>query len=224
MDFNEAAAVPADNLPTLAWWGLLIDIALKIVGNALMVKLGGVDRGEIDTPRAKFEAALAECDAIRASSAKLVAPQPVAQEGWLGEIEAVVERAGHDAKIAALRAHKARLEELMKIDDAAGLGQGTPPSLDAYRALFDTLPLPGIGWTFQDDGEFAALRVAGPNPMLIEAVGATLPANFPLSAERYAAIVNGDTLAAALAEGRLFVLDYTVLGALDPGSWGGLAK
>ncbi|UVO54572.1 lipoxygenase family protein [Sphingomonas sp. SUN039] len=223
-----AAAVPADNLPALAWWGLLIDIALGIVRNALAVKLGGVDRGEIDTPRAKFEAELAECDAIEASAALLVAPQQVAHESLFGhlvsDLEAMVARADRDMKIAALRAHKARLEELMKIDDAAGLGSGTAPTLEAYRALFDTLPVPGIAWTFQDDAEFAALRVAGPNAMLIEAVGPALPANFPLTSERYAAIVNGDTLAAALAEGRLFKLDYRVLGALDPGSWGGLAK
>lgn len=223
-----AAAVPADNLPTLAWWGLLVDIALGIVRNALAVKLGGVDRGEIDTPRAKFEAELAECDAIEASTAALVAPQQAAHESFFGhlvsDLEAVVALADRDAKIVVLRAHKARLEELMKIDDAAGLGNGTLPTPEAYRALFDTLPVPGIAWTFQDDAEFAALRVAGPNAMLIEAVGTALPANFPLTPERYAAIVNGDTLAAALAEGRLFKLDYRALGALYPGTWGGLAK
>lgn len=47
---------------------------------------------------------------------------------------------------------------------------------------------------------------------------ATLPANFPLTEAAYASVVNGDTLAAALAEGRLFLLDYAVFGALDPGS------
>lgn len=223
-----AAAVPADNLPTLAWWGLLIDIALGIVRNALAVKLGGVDRGELDSPRAQFEAALAECDAIEASTRALVGPQPAAHLGLLGrivsDIEAVVEHLDRDAKIAALQAHKARLEELMRIEDAVGLGGSVLPSLDAYRALFDTLPLPGIAWTFQDDAEFAALRVAGPNAMLIEAVGAALPANVPLTSAQYAGVVNGDTLAAALAEGRLFKLDYKVLGMLDPGSWGGLAK
>lgn len=223
-----AAAVPADNLPTLAWWGLLIDISLKIVRNALAVKLGGVDRGELDTPRAKFEQALAECDAIEASTAALVAPPAAAPHSLLGEVMADIERAvAHadlEAKIAVLRAHKARLEELMRIEDAAGLGTTAPAGLEAYRALFDTLHLPGIAWTFQDDAEFAALRVQGPNAVLIEAVGGALPAGFPLSAMQYAAVVNGDTLDAALAEGRLFKLDYKVLGALDPGSWGGLAK
>ncbi|MFM7379001.1 MAG: lipoxygenase family protein [Erythrobacter sp.] len=226
-----AKSVPPDNLPTLQWWGLLIGISLKIVRNALAVKLGGVDRGELDSPRAKFEALVAECDAIEASTAALVAPAsaPTPQhESFLGhlvhDLEAAVARAEHDTRIAALQAHKARLDELMKVDDAHGLGSSLPAGLDAYRALFDTLPLPGIAWNFQDDGEFAALRVQGPNAMLIAAVGDTLPANFPLTPTQYAAVVNGDTLAAALAEGRLFLLDYAVLAALEDGSWGGLAK
>lgn len=224
-----AASVPSDNMPTLAWWGLLIGVGLKIVRNALAVKLGGVDRGELDSPRAKFETALAECDAIEASTATLVAPHQGGDQSFLGhlvsELEAAIAHADRAAKIAALQAHKARLEDLMKIEDAEGLGRtDAPASLDAYRALFDTLPVPGIAWTFQDDAEFAALRVAGPNAMLIEAVGDALPANFPLTDEQYAAVVNGDTLDAALTEGRLFKLDYAALGALDPGTWGGLAK
>ncbi len=218
-----AATVPADNLPTLAWWGLLIDIAVEIVRNALAVKLGGVDRGEIDAPRVKFEAELAECDAIKASTAALVAHESLFGH-LVGDLESVVALADRDAKIAVLRVHKARLEELMRVDDAADLGTGVQSPLEAYRALFDTLPTPGIAWTFQDDADFAALRVAGPNAMLIEAVGTALPANFPLTSDHYAAIINGDTLAAALAEGRLFKLDYRALGALDPGSWDGLAK
>jgi arachidonate 15-lipoxygenase len=223
-----AASVPADNLPTLAWWSLLIEVSLKIVRNALAVKLGGVDRGELDSPRAKFEATLAECDAIEAHAAMLVAPPLPVGTSFLGhlvsDLEAAVAHADSEAKITALQAHKARLEELMKIDDAEGLGAATPATLEAYRALFDTLPLPGIAWTFQDDAEFAALRVAGPNAMLIEAVGDALPANVPLTPAQYASVVNGDTLTAALAEGRLFKLDYAALSALDPGTWGGMAK
>jgi arachidonate 15-lipoxygenase len=226
-----AQSVPLDNLPTLQWWGLLIGISLKIVRNALAVKLGGVDRGELSSPRAKYEALQAECDAIEASTAALVNPGHVAaavHESFLGhlvhDLETAVARAEYDTRIAALKAHKARLEALMKVDDAHGLGANLPASLDAYRALFDTLPVPGIAWNFQDDGEFAALRVQGPNAMLIAAVGGTLPANLPLTEGQYAAVVNGDTLAAALTEGRLFLLDYAALAALEDGSWGGLAK
>lgn len=224
-----AHAVPADNLPTLAWFGLLIDVSLKIVRNALAVKLGGVDRGELDSPRARYEAALAECDAIEASTAKIVADHGKHDGGSLfgrivGDIEVAVAIAEHDAHLALLRGYKDRLEELMKIEDAEGLGSTQPASLDAFRALFVTFDVPGIAWMFQDDAEFAALRVQGPNAMLIAAVGSTLPPNFPLTAAHYAAVVNGDTLDAALAEGRLFICDYKELAILEPGTWGGLAK
>lgn len=223
-----AQSVPRDDVPTLEWWGLLIGISLKIVRNALAVKLGGVDRGELESPRAQLEAALAECAAIEASTAALVAPPAPVRQSFLGhlvsDLEAAVAHAERESRIAALEAHRARLEELMRIEDAAGLGGQAPASLDAYRALFKTLPVPAIAWTFEDDGEFAALRVQGPNAMLIAGVGGALPANFPLTEAAYAAVVNGDTLDAALAEGRLFMLDYAVLGSLDAGNWGGLAK
>lgn len=113
---TRAATVPADNLPTLAWRALLIDVSLKIVRNALAVKLDAVDRGEIDGPRSKFEAALAECDAIEQRTAALVAPQPPAPPSILGylvaDLEAAVAHADREAKIADLQAYKVRLEAL----------------------------------------------------------------------------------------------------------------
>lgn len=84
--------------------------------------------------------------------------------------------------------------------------------------------MPGVSYMFQDDSNFARLRVQGPNPMLIAAVTGALPAKFPLSEAQYQAVVNGDTLAAALADGRLFLLDYQPLEVLDPGTYGGAAK
>ncbi len=49
----------------------------------------------------------------------------------------------------------------------AGLPSGPAKSLDDYKNLFKTLPLPAIAGTFQDDGVFADMRVAGPNPLVI---------------------------------------------------------
>jgi arachidonate 15-lipoxygenase len=121
------AAVPTDNLRALERWSLLVDASLKLVRNALAVKLDGVDRGEIHAPRAKLEALLDECDAIGASAAALVAPLPPAQPSFLGhlvsELEAAVAHAERESRIAALEAHKARLEELMRILDADGPGE-----------------------------------------------------------------------------------------------------
>ena len=224
-----ATSVPKNDEPTIAWFVILIGVGLGIVRNALTVKLGGVDKGELDSPRADYEAALAECDAIEASAAKIAAEHGVHSGGniferMIGDVEQAVAAAERDAHVALLKGYKERLEDLMKVEEAQGLGSKTPRSLDAYRALFATLPVPGISYMFQDDAEFARLRVQGPNCMLIAAVEGTLPANFPLSAVQYAAVVNGDTLEAALADGRLFMLDYKPLEVLDPGTYGTLAK
>ena len=224
-----ATSVPKNDEPTIAWFVILIGVGLGIVRNALTVKLGGVDKGELDSPRADYEAALAECDAIEISAAKIAAEHGVHTGGNIferivGDVENAVAAAERDAHVTLLKGYKDRLEDLMKVEEADGLDSKTVRSLEAYRALFATLPVPGIGYMFQDDSAFARLRVQGPNCMLIAAVGNALPANFPLSAAQYAAVVNGDTLAAALADGRLFLLDYKPLEILDPGTYGSLAK
>lgn len=224
-----ATDVPKNDEPTIAWFVILIGVGLDIVRNALTVKLGGVDKGELESPRAQYESALVECDAIEASAAKIAAEHGVHTGGniferFVGDVENIVAAAERDAHVALLKTYKDRLEELMKVEDADGLGSKTVRSIEAYRALFATLPVPGISYTFQDDSEFARLRVQGPNCMLITAVGDALPANFPLSPAKYSAVVNGDTLAAALADGRLFLLDYKPLEILDPGTYAGQAK
>ncbi len=224
-----ATDVPKNDEPTIAWFVILIGVGLDIVRNALTVKLGGVDEGELDSPRAQYEAALVECDAIETSAAKIASAHGVHTGGniferMIGDVENAVAAAERDAHVALLKRYKDRLEQLMKVEDADGLGSKTTRSIEAYRALFATLPVPGISYMFQDDSEFARLRVQGPNCMLITAVGDTLPANFPLSPAKYSAVVNGDTLAAALADGRLFLLDYKPLEVLDPGTYGTMAK
>ncbi|HWV61043.1 MAG TPA: lipoxygenase family protein, partial [Sphingopyxis sp.] len=224
-----ATNVPKNDEPTIAWFVVLIGVGLGIVRNALTVKLGGVDKGELDSPRADYEAALAECDAIEASAAKIAAEHGVHTGGniferMIGDVEQAVAAAERDAHVALLKGYKARLEDLMKVEEALGLGSKTVRSIEAYRALFATLPVPGVSYMFQDDAEFARLRVQGPNCMLIAAVGTALPSHFPLRAAQYAAVVNGDTLEAALADGRLFMLDYQPLEVLDPGTYGSLAK
>lgn len=224
-----AAAVPKNDEPTIAWFVILIGVGLRIVRNALTVMLGAVDRSELSSPRAAYEAQLAECADIEASTAKVAAAHRVHSGGnfferIVGDVENAITAAEHDAHIALLTGHKARLDELMKVDGAEGLGGAVPRSIEAYRALFATLPIPGIGYMFQDDSSFARLRVQGPNCMLVAAVGDALPTNFPLTAAQYSAAVNGDTLTEALAEARLFLLDYKPLEIIDPGTYGGKAK
>ena len=98
---------------------------------------------------------------------------------------------------------------------------GRPKSLDDYDTLYLEVPRPPVMASWNDDKWFARMRVAGQNPMLIEGIVA-LPANFPVTEKHYAqSAEDGDTLAAALAEERLFLLDYRMIGEtvrdhLDP--------
>lgn len=226
-----ASDVPSSDEPTIAWFAILIGVGLGIVRNALAVLIDGVDKGEIENPRAHYQALMEECGAIEASTAHIAAQHGVRIGGSVlarivDEVEQVVAAAEREKHVAELTAHKQRLDDLMKVSEAEinGLGSSAPRSIAAYRTLFQTLPVPGDSYMFQDDGWFARMRVQGPNNMLIAAVGDELPGNFPLSDAQYRSVVNGDTLAAALAEGRLFLLDYKELEILIPGTTSGRAK
>lgn len=77
-----------------------------------------------------------------------------------------------------------------------------------------------------DDATFARYRTAGPNPMLIRGID-ELPAKLPLSDAQYRAVMGeDDTLAVALAEHRVYLLDYHELDFLAavPGRTDGQAK
>lgn len=225
-----ATKVPDNDTPTLSWFLILIGVGLKIARNQLSIKVSSSAKGEIATPAATLAAAQARCDEIEASAARIhVQHVEHAATGILGRIAADLETGidyvEHDAHLALLRQHASELREMIEMTDAErhGIGTGAPLSLDAYIALFDTLRAPGIAYQFQEDDVFARMRVAGPNSMLIKGIAA-LPDNFPLSDAAYAAIVNGDTLTNALAEGRIYLCDYVELDILAPGMWDGLPK
>ncbi|HEY3912549.1 MAG TPA: lipoxygenase family protein [Stellaceae bacterium] len=99
------------------------------------------------------------------------------------------------------------------------LPSGPAKSLDDYRHLFKTLPLPAIADTFQQDSVFAELRVAGPNPLVIARMTGEL-AKFPVANQQFQSVMGGgDDLAAAIAEGRIYIADYSALDWLVSGSW-----
>ncbi|XXX72036.1 lipoxygenase family protein [Sorangium sp. So ce134] len=101
--------------------------------------------------------------------------------------------------------------------DLVGMyGQAT--SLYAYVSEFQTLRLPEIASVYPDDTTFAWMRVAGPNPLVLQRV--TSPgANFPVTDAQYRSVMGeGDSLATAGKEGRLYLADYKVLSQLVPGT------
>ena len=61
------------------------------------------------------------------------------------------------------------LELKTLLDIGQKLGQvetvsGPASSLEDYDQLFQFIPVPAASRNFRDDSEFAAMRVAGPNP------------------------------------------------------------
>ena len=97
-------------------------------------------------------------------------------------------------------------------------------SIDDYNSLFHVIGLPPISKDFELDSTFAELRLAGPNPMMIHRID-KLDDRFPVTDEHFQISLPGDTLAAAGAEGRLYLVDYRQLDGIETGvTAGGLKK
>ncbi len=88
---------------------------------------------------------------------------------------------------------------------------GHVSQLAQYEKLYPVLPIPAIAQTSQSDEAFAQLQVAGFNPLMIQRI-AQLDDRFPVTESHYQGVMgNDDSLAAAGAEGRLYLSDYGVL-------------
>jgi arachidonate 15-lipoxygenase len=93
-----------------------------------------------------------------------------------------------------------------------------PEVLEEYAAMFRAIGLPPVAHNLHDDRVFAWLRVAGPNPLVLQRVAA-LDDCFPVTEADYRVALPSDTLAAAGAEGRLYLADYADLSTVEPGDF-----
>jgi arachidonate 15-lipoxygenase len=92
-------------------------------------------------------------------------------------------------------------------------------SLEDYNQLFQLISLPAVSQNFQEDAVFAAMRVAGPNPLIIERMKALDP-RLPITEEQYQAVMGPqDSLEKAVADGRLYLADYSVFDEALNGSF-----
>ncbi|HYO59322.1 lipoxygenase family protein [Archangium sp.] len=86
---------------------------------------------------------------------------------------------------------------------------------DQLSPLLQRLPIVDV---FQQDTVFAHQRTAGPNPLVLQRVD-EVPSHLAITEAHFQrALGEGDSLAAARAEGRLFLADYAVLEGLPPGT------
>ncbi|MEY4951688.1 MAG: hypothetical protein RL299_112 [Pseudomonadota bacterium] len=224
------SGLPANETPTLTWWVMLTEIFVHLIENHLAVQKAAIERGLVaDLAGIAANEALAAGIAADVAAIKAKIAHNTSGGTIWTRLEQDAEMAllalGEEGLAAKFEDHARKLCAALELGVAKEeeLGSAFPRSLETYRELFQTLPLPGIAWSFQDDHEFARLRVAGPNPMLIKRIH-QIPPKFPLSAEAYAGVVNGDSLAQALSDGRLYVADYYALDVLVPGSTDGQDK
>lgn len=97
-------------------------------------------------------------------------------------------------------------------------------SIEDYNSMYRHLPLPEVSHVFERDDWFADQRVAGPNPWTLERLDAPM-ANFPLTNEQYQDVMGGDdTYEEAIADGRVYKVDYAIMSVILQGSYPGPQK
>lgn len=220
--------LPEAEIPTMEWWLKLVKIALVAAINQIEVEKSLIEQGLSTLDPALVEADRAVIAAIEkyvtALEHKLAGEVSGKTAGGTSATDCA-EPIDTEIVIADLKNYANKLKCIIELRGAtkAALGKERPRSLETYLANFKVIGVPSIAYTFQDDLEFANLRVAGPNCMLIEAA-TKVPKKCAITARQYAAVVPGDTLEAALEEGRLFKCDYSPLSIIEPGEWDGSAK
>ena len=111
------------------------------------------------------------------------------------------------------------LFDIARIVQQLGSVSGPASSLEDYNQVFQFISLPAVSQNFREDSEFAAMRVAGPNPLTIERMK-TLDDRLPITDEQYQAVIGTeDTLKTALADGRLYLADYSAFDGAVNGSF-----
>jgi len=111
------------------------------------------------------------------------------------------------------------LFDIARIVQQLGSVSGPASSLEDYNQVFQFISLPAVSQNFREDSEFAAMRVAGPNPLTIERMK-TLDARLPITDEQYQTVMGTqDSLEKAVADGRLYLADYSAFDGAVNGSF-----
>ena len=109
--------------------------------------------------------------------------------------------------------------EIAQINSQLGTVSGPASSLEDYNQVFQFISLPAISQNFREDSQFAAMRVAGPNPVTIERMKA-LDERLPITDEQFQSVMGTQaTLKTALADGRLYLADYSAFEGAVNGSF-----
>lgn len=208
------------------WVALVAFSALRVLINAIMI--GVKSAGGIKEFLDQFFKDLDEvAQQLKADAERELASaifQQIKKQGFphsLAELKTFLEGVIHNfAETMTVET----LGDIVQIIIQLGTVSGRASSLEDYNQLFQFIPLPAVSQNFQDDAEFAAMRVAGPNPLMIERMKA-LDARLPITEEQYQSVMGAqDSLDAAIADGRLYLADYSVFVGAVNGSFPALQK
>jgi arachidonate 15-lipoxygenase len=110
------------------------------------------------------------------------------------------------------------ITEALHFDGRFGAPPTSAKSLQDYADQFRAFGLPPIAKDFMDDRAFASMRVAGPNPVMLKRLK-KLDERMKVTNDMFRIAAPGDTLNAALAEGRLYLADYALLDGAELGTF-----
>ncbi len=98
-----------------------------------------------------------------------------------------------------------------------------PLTLERYEGLYPATPDPASMENWREDWYFAWQRIAGCNPILIEKVR-EMPPHFPVTDAMLQQRAPQDSLAEAIDEGRLYLVDYAMMADVPLGETDGRKK
>ena len=120
-----------------------------------------------------------------------------------------------EASVLTITSH---ITEALQFHGRFGAPANPAQTLQQYSDLFRSFGLPPIAKDFQNDRCFAAMRTAGPNPVMLKRLK-ILDERMPITDELFRIAAPCDSLDAALGEGRLYLADYAVLDGAELGNF-----
>ncbi|PZD71396.1 Linoleate 9/13-lipoxygenase [Acaryochloris thomasi RCC1774] len=225
--------LPREERPSLVWWRKVIRVMLEIFINAIVSKRGHVEEVQarhhvahlvrqtvIDIfQQADFKTKLRlGWHLLRAVPQLLWKGFRLGLHEWEDLVLSLISEVEKDILLALHGGVKARVDQDRHCVTAT--------SLEDYNRQFATIALPAIATHFQEDEYFAYLRIAGPNPTMLEQVrvlfGDILSQKFPVTNDHYQAVMGtDDSLEKALEESRLYIADYAILAGAINGTYPG---
>ena len=119
---------------------------------------------------------------------------------------------------ACLHGLKEIVSDALKFSPRLATESRRPESLEDYTKMFHAIGLPPVARDFKDDRVFSWMRLGGPNAVMLKHVN-QLEDRFPVTDKHLQVAIPNDTLDAAMAEGRLYIVDYHMLDGVEQGDY-----